>query len=281
MEALLAIQELRRIAQPVLAEAPAKVVFPVPFTFRLVLERLGSSLGSLELLHGTDPLQHHHATGLVCRNILSDALITGYLIKSTAILNDQPQDPESPRKEVPATPSATLEERLHKELYALYHDDLRHTDKFVKIFREAGILSEEGAKHYREKHAMPDSILKLIRDYANEFGIKSFPPSTAMIKSLLKLDPHDPWIKELQLAFDIWTYFSKYEHLGWHAYELTRDLNKNMFMSRLKSVARLAALSMSSCLEMLEERDALEESMAVYKRLWLSPSPTLVANDQA
>jgi len=255
------------------------VVFPVPFTFWLVLERLGSSLGSLELLLGTDPLQHHHATGLVCRNILSDALTTGYLIKSTAILNDRPQDPDRPSTEDPATPSATVQERLHEKLYALYHDDLRRTDKFVEIFREAGILSEEGAKHYREKNAMPNGMLKLIRDHAEEFGIKSFPSNMAMIKSLLKLDPQDAWIRELQLAFDNWTYFSKYEHLGWHAYELTRDLNKNMFMSRLKSVVRLAALSMSSCLEMLEEQDAMEKSMAVYGSLWLSPSPTLVAND--
>lgn len=279
MEALLAIQELRRIAHPVLAKAPDKVLFPVQFTFRLVLERLESSLGSLELLLGNDPLQHYHATGLICRNIISDTLTTGYLIKSTAILNDHPEDSDSLSIKDPATPSTTLEERLHEKLYALYHDDLGRTDKFVDLFRGAGILSEEGAKYYRAKNAMPNSMLKLIRDYAEEFGIKSFPSSMAMIKSLLKLDPQDPWIKELRLAFDIWTYFSKYEHLGWHAYDLTRDMDRNKIHSLLKSVIRLAALLQSSCLEMLGHKEALKESLAVYNELLPFPTKSLVVND--
>jgi len=279
MEALPAIRELRRIAQPLLVKEPDTVLFPVHFTFRLVLERLDSSLGSLELLLGNDPLRHYHATGLICRNILSDALTTGYIIKSSAVVKEQTEDLDESDSDHAAKSSTALEERLHEKLYALYHDDLQRMDKFVELFNETGVLSDEEVHQYRVKHAMPNSMYKLIRDYAEEFGTRSFPSSTAMIKGLLKSDKKDPWVRELQLAFDIWTYFSKYEHLGWHAYDLTRDMDKSKVHSRLKSVTRLAALLQSSCHEMLEQKEALKESLAVYKALLPFSSDTLVPND--
>lgn len=279
MDFLLAIRELRRIAQPSLAKAPDKVLFPVHFTFRLVLERLESSLGSLDLLTGNDPIRHYHATGLICRNILSDALTTGYIIKSSVVVRNRREELDESASDQTDKSSTALEEKLHEKLYALYYDDLNRTDKFVALFNEVGALSKEDVEEYHAKHAMPNSMFKLIRDYAQEFGTKSLPSSAEMIKSLLKSDNKDHWVRELQLAFDIWTYFSKYEHLGWHAYDLTRDMDNSKVHSRLKSVTRLAALLQSSCHEMLEQKEALNESLAVYKHLLPFSTDTVVPND--
>jgi len=256
MEATVAISALRGIARPVLAAAGKQETFPVSFTFRLALERLESSLGTLEVLVKEDALRHDHSIGLICRNILSDAIATGYLIKLS-----------------------TSEENLYENLYALYHDDLKRTDSVVKLFREGNVLSAEEATRYSEKHAMPDSMYKVIRDYHEEHKPKAFPSSTNVIRQLLATKKDDPWSIELQRSFDIWTYYSKYEHLGWYAYELTRNLDSTKAASRLKSVLRLAALLLSSCLEMLGQKAALEESMALYRKLLTAPTDALVTNE--
>ncbi len=278
MEALFAIRQLRSIAKPLLGQAPGNVLFPVHFTFNLVLERLESSLGSLELLLENDVIRHYHAAGLICRNILSDVLSTGYIIKSSAIEIDQSQDIDEDGSDDPFKRATSVEGQLHENLYALYHDDIQRMDRIVDLYRKAGILSDEDIQRYREKNAMPDSIYKLIRDYAEISGTKSFPSNTEVITRLLKSDKKDPWVRELQLAFDIWVYFSKYEHLGWHAYDFTRDLDKNTILSRLKSIVRLAALLQSSCHEMLEQKQALAESMAIYKELLPFSTNSQLAN---
>lgn len=255
MEAIAAISALRGIARPVLAAAGKQESFPVPFTFRLVLERLESSLGTLEVLVKDNALRHHHSIGLICRNILSDFITTGGIVKL----------PES-------------EESRFEHLYALYYDDLRRTDNFVKLFEEGSVLTREEAQRYSEKHAMPDSMYKVIRDYVREYDTKQFPSTTSIIKSLLTRGQEDPWLIELHRSFDIWTYYSKYEHLGWYAYELTRNLNQKKATTRLLSVLRLSALLQSSCLEVLGENKAYEESFEVYRKLFEATNQPHAAN---
>lgn len=244
MDAIAVIGALRDIAQPVLAAAGKQESFPVPFTFRLVLERLESSLGTLEILIKDDAQRHDHSIGLICRNILSDVITTGGIVKL----------PES-------------QESRFEHLYALYYDDLRRTDYFVKLFEDAGVLTRVEAQCYNEKHSMPNSMYKLIRDYVREFDTKPFPSTTSIIRSLLARKQDDPWIIELHRSFDIWTYYSKYEHLGWYAYELTRNLDQKKAATRLLNVLRLSALLQSSCLEVLGEKKAYEVSFEVYRKL--------------
>jgi len=255
MEALIAIGDLRGIARPVLATAGEQESFPVPFTFRLALERLESSLGTLEVLVKEDVMRHDHSIGLICRNILSDFITTGGIVKL----------PES-------------QESRFELLYSLYFDDLRRTDNFMKLFEEADVLTREEANQYNEKHAMPDSMYKVIRDYKREYDTKPFPRNTSIIKDLLSKGKGDPWVIELHRSFDIWTYYSKYEHLGWYAYELTRNLDQKKAATRLLSVLRLSSLLQSSCLEVLGEKKAYEESFEVYRKLLETTNQPLAAN---
>ncbi|TXI81592.1 MAG: hypothetical protein E6Q44_04075 [Flavobacteriales bacterium] len=272
MEVLLAIRELRRIAKPCLEKRQDKVQFPVHFTFMLVLERLETSLESLELLVENNPLQHEHAIGLICRNILSDTIITGYIIKSSELVERQPKEADSPASDRGVQSSTDLEGRLHKKLYSLYYDDLQRMVRIAELFQKAGALSDEEAQRYNAQFQKTTSMYKLIHDYAKEFNIEPFPPNTLIFKWLLQSNQQDGWIKELQSSFDVWIYFSKYEHLGLHAYEFTRDLDPKKIESRLKLVLRLAALLLSSCLEMLGKEDRLEESMAIYRQLLSVPT---------
>src|SRR5690606_21067917 len=145
---------------------------------------------------------HDHSIGLICRNILSDAIATGYVIKLSR-----------------------SEEEMQENLYTLYRDDLSRTDNYVDLFHKAGVLSLHEAEQYAANHALPNTMYKLIRDSHDEYNSKKFPNNTAIIRRLLAWKKNDPWSIELQRSFDIWTYYSKYEHLGWYAYELTRNLD--------------------------------------------------------
>jgi hypothetical protein len=255
MEAVVAINTLRGIARPVLATAGNQETFPVPFTFRLVLERLESSLGTLEVLVKDNALRHDHSIGLICRNILSDAIATGYLVKLS-----------------------TSDENLYENLYALYHADLKRTDSIIKLFRDGGVLTTEEATRYSEKYAIPNSMYKVIRDYQEEHKPKAFPKNTEVIRQLLETKKDDPWSIELQRSFDIWTYYSKYEHLGWYAYELTRNLDPRKAAARFLSVLRLSALLQSSCFEVLSKKQAYGESFEVYRKLFAATNQPLTAN---
>ncbi len=239
------ISKLRSIARPILETAGEKESFPVRFTFRLVLERLEINLSSLGILVESDLLRHNHSIGLICRNILSDMITTGYLIKLS-----------------------TSEENLYERLYSLYHSDLKRTDSLIRLYQEADVLSAEEALAYREKHAMPNTMYRAIREYVEEYKPNPFPGTTLAIKQLLALKKNDAWTIELKHSFDIWTFYSKYEHLGWYAFEWTRPLERTKVELRLKSVLRLAALLQSSCLEMLDKKEALSESMALYGELY-------------
>ncbi|MBK9421261.1 MAG: hypothetical protein IPN44_09415 [Flavobacteriales bacterium] len=255
METTVAISVLRGIARPVLATAGEHESFPVRFTFRLVLERLESSLGTLEVLIKDDALRHDHSIGLICRNILSDVITTGFLIKLS-----------------------TTEENLHENLYALYYDDLKRTDMVIKLYAESNLITTEEAIEYNDIQAMPDSMFKLIRNYVDEYKPEPFPGSTSIIKKLIASKKDDPWSIELRRSYDIWIYYSKYEHLGWYAYQLTRALDCKKAESRFKSVLRLATLLLSSCLEMLGQKDSLDKSMAIYRQLLTTPTNAPVGN---
>lgn len=256
METTTVLGQLRRIAESELKAEGTKSVFPVDFTFRLVLERLESSLNTLEVLVKGDALRHDHSIGLICRNVLSDAIATGYVIKLSS-----------------------SKENMLENLYAMYRDDLTRTDSFIDLFHKAGVLTTQEAEQYAAKHSVPDTMYKLIRDSFDENGPKEFPSSTTIIRRLLAWKKNDPWSIELQRSFDIWTYYSKYEHLGWYAYELTRNLDRKKAEARLRSVLRLVALLLSSCLEMLGRKEALEESMMLYRELLTAPTNALATSE--
>lgn len=235
------INEMLNVIRPVLEkENGRKLDFPTEFTFFHVLERIRFNLQTIDLLIKTDIVLHEHAVGLCCRNLLSDFITTGFIIKQSKDQNE-----------------------YYVNLYRLYYTDLRRTDSFFNMFSGAGFATEDEIKKYNEKKNDPNDIYKLVFDYAAEFELKQFPSNAAIIEQFIKSDGKDLWNREIINSYDVYTFYSKYEHLGWHSYSLTRSGNKEKLYERLHTVLSKTTILLSSCFEILKEDTELASTMAI------------------
>ncbi len=51
----------------------------------------------------------------------------------------------------------------------------------------------------------------------------------------------------------MWIFYSKYEHIGWNSYDITRDASKDKATERLISILKKTTILLASCLETLKE----------------------------
>lgn len=239
------IQKIKTIIKPVIKNRETlSINFPVEFTFLHVLERVDCSLESLGLLVKSDILTHEHAIGLISRNLLSDFITTGFILKESK-----------------------SEEDFYCNLYLLHVADLNKGDDLINMYKEAKIITNEESQKYYEKISEPQSIYFTIRNYAKENSLKSFPTTKSIIKKFLKSNSIDGWTQEIINSYDTWLFYSKYEHLGWYSHEFTRKVSKEKATERLKNVLRLTAILIGSCLEKLKEDQPLQESIKIIKIL--------------
>ena len=94
---------------------------------------------------------------------------------------------------------------------------------------------------------------------------KELPPVAQMFSSLATKEK-DIWINEILGAYDIWLFYSKYEHLGVNSYDLTRNLPEQEVSKRLQDILRKTSLLVASCLDMLKEE--IGPVMDIYKNLF-------------
>lgn len=216
--------------------------FPKGFTFYQVLERIQYNLISIQSLVKEDIVKHDRGIGLISRNLLSDFIITGYIIKLS----------ES-------------EDEFYAHLYSLHNSDLKKMDAFVKMFEDAGLLENSKFSTYYDKYDRDNNIYKVIRDYINEFAIKPFPSTKTIIELFLKSEQNDIWVRQIQQGYDLWVYLSKYEHLGWNSYDVTRNMNIAKATKRLESIIFKTSIMTASCLEILNEITAMGQVIELIK----------------
>jgi len=241
------IKSMLDIISPVMKRNKTKSLnFPDEFTFFHSIERINFNLQTLDLLINIDLIKYDHAIGLCCRNLLSDFITTGFIVKLS-------KD----------------EEDYYVNFYRLYYSDLNREHSFLNLFIRAGIATENDRKKINDKKNDPREIHKLVFDYAAEFELKNFPSSTDIVSQFIKSKNDDLWSQEIINSYDVWSFYSKYEHIGWHSYGLTRDTSKDKATKRLIGVLKKTTILLASCLEILKEKPAFEKSvelmMQVYK----------------
>ena len=243
MKPLETIGSILGIINPVIEKDLAeKNNFPKGFTFFHALERIQWNLESIKTLAKENIVKHDHGIGLISRNLLSDFIVTGFIIK----LSESEDD-------------------FYLNLYSLYNSDLKKTDSFLQMFKDAGYLDDAEIKNYNEKYLNDGHIYKVIRNYANEFELRGFPSTRAVIEKFLASDKDDVWISQIQKSYDTWVYLSKYEHLGWNSYDLTRKTDSKKANDRLNNVLFKTIILTGSCLEILGEKEALDEISEILK----------------
>ena len=240
----LIITKILHIIIPVLKkDLDQKNNFPVGFTFYHVLERVRFNLESIQILAKDNIVKHDHAIGLISRNLLSDFIATGYIIKLSVSEDD-----------------------YYSKLYSLYDSDLRKVDSFLNMYKKAGFIDDDELKKHNKKYSDENHIYKVIRDYCEEFDLKSFPSTRAIIEKFLKSDMNDPWVDQVQKSYETWILLSKYEHLGWYSYDVTINTDNEKAIERLNSVLFKTVILVGSCLETLKEEQAMKDSVDLMRK---------------
>src|SRR6056297_2132943 len=143
MNPLETIGSILEIINPVIGKDLAeKNNFPKGFTFFHVLERVQLNLSSIQTLAKEDIVKHDHGIGLISRNLLSDFIVTGFIIKHSESEDD-----------------------LYTSLYSLYISDLKKMDSFLQMFKDAGFVTDSDLTRFKEKYSDDKHIYKVIRDY--------------------------------------------------------------------------------------------------------------------
>ena len=243
-ELLSVIQELLNLTNPITNKYAGKdVSFPIEHTFLLILERAEGCLFSLEHLLKSGDLRHDHAMGLIARNLLSDFFLSSYLCKVSA-----------------------SNEVVENELYKLHHGDLRKVDSLVKLYSDNDAISKEDLTSYEKSQT--ENIAGIIRRVIVERKLKTnFPNTRQIIEQMLKKEGDDAWASEIIRAYPVWIFFSKYEHLGWMSYHLTRNKTVDQLISRLDDVVRMAAIMIGGCFETLNEKEQLDKTLIIITTL--------------
>lgn len=239
MKAVKVIGKILEIIIPVIKNREnGEMNFPVDFTFFHVLERVRLNLESIQILVNDSILNHDHAIGLISRNLISDFILTGYVLKLS-----------------------TSQEEYYTNLYSIYNSDLKKMDSIMKMFKDAGLISDNEMKKFDHQYSNDKHMYKIIRDYADEYDLKSFPSIRSIIEKFLKADKKDVWVNQVQNSYNLWVQLSKYEHLGWNSYDFTRKIDLKRTSNRLMSVLFKTLILTGSCLETLREEQALTEIM--------------------
>ncbi|MDB5227356.1 MAG: hypothetical protein JWN78_1549 [Bacteroidota bacterium] len=220
--------------------------FPLEFTFHHVLERIENNLVSLDVLIKNNVVRHDHAIGLISRNLLSDFILTGFMILESG-----------------------NEEELISKLYSNLHADLKKMDSYIEIQKESGKLSEEEYETIKKKYSEENTIHAYIRKYGSEIKDK-IPTNKLIFQTFLKSENQNGWRRHIVDAYDLWIFFSKYEHAGWFSYDFTRELKKDKIEHNIHFVLLCTTLMASSCYDLLKNEAALSEAINLYKTIYSS-----------
>lgn len=233
------IKEILVIIEPVLSKNRKKLDAPYELAFYHLLERVGWNIESLSVLIRKDIIKHDHVIGLILRNMISDFIITGFIIFSE------------------------LKDEVIDKLYSIFCSDIKNVDSFLKMFMEAGLFEEEEFK----KHKNSD---KEIREYCDRNKPDKIPTIRRIIELVLKSELKDHWFKELLNSYETWVLYSKYEHFGWYSYKTTRNIDETKTINTINSVLRMTTILIGSCFEMLGEKKALKESIKLMEKCYLA-----------
>ncbi|MBC8046958.1 MAG: hypothetical protein H7Y00_09205 [Fimbriimonadaceae bacterium] len=242
------IQEIKILIEPIVIKKEAQNInFPVEFTFFHVLERAYVNMISLRLLVGDSLINHDHAIGLICRNLLTDFITTGHIIRNV-----------------------NSNEESYQNLYSLHYSDIKKIDSLIKMYKKYKVINEIEFSKIKEKIDNESNIYKIVKDYAIEYKLKTFPGTREIIEKFLSTNLSDIWVQEIKNSYDTWLFYSKYEHLGWFSYELTRDIGSAAIKKRIMMVLRCTTIMIGSCLEILNEKEMMKRSIVIYEKLYNS-----------
>ncbi|AWV98309.1 hypothetical protein [Arcticibacterium luteifluviistationis] len=199
---------------------------PVEFVNFQVLERVFQNVKTIEFLFARRR-EFHHALALLQRNILTDFILMAYL--------------SIDMKDV-----GTKEKRY----FSLLKDDINKTKSSLeKTPTDIDFFNEH-------------ELVKQINRICEEEEIKTIRSTGVLVMEMLKVKAdHNVTITE---AFDSWTYFSKFEHLGLMSYFVKSNTSEDVFLKELGTVIRLSFWLIGNSFEEIGEVELKEKAYNLY-----------------
>lgn len=248
------IIELRDLVHPFIIAHPSKSMPIVEWTFLHTLERVDHGLHSILTLAKENLVEHEHGIGLISRTLLSDFLIIGHIVR----ISNQ----------------ATIE----SELMPLFRADIEKVEAHMKRFRENNQITIEEYLDHPIGRSLNRTIGDIVEDYYEtnpepvdrngKVAKKRWVNNAIIAEKAMQMNPNSSLATNIWRAYDQWFYYSKYEHIGWHSYVLTRGNPRRMMEERLRRILLRTSVLIGLCFEMLEQWEEMERSIVIMDRLF-------------
>lgn len=237
------INEIKGIALGVMNATQGRLIeFPEEFTFLLSTERVVRNIQSIEPLVNGGIHLHEHGLGLLSRTILTDFITIAYSV----YFSDRPD--------------------LRSSLYKIYASDKATIDSHMKRSKEFGIVSQQEHDNYFKAASEINSFPKKVDDYYQGKKLPRF-PSLGDIAD--KVPKEDPTGSEIKAAYEQWFLYSKFEHMGYLTFVLTRKVEDDIIEFRLRLALYYAFRTLQIGLDMLDKEEAWKQVSTIIAK-WLS-----------
>lgn len=183
-----------------------------------VVERLKWNLDSLYILLINDVIKHHHAIGLIIRNILTDCYTMTYIKHYNS--------------------DGISEERKR---FGMYKEDLDRYDQLLNLLYENGIFTEDDHNAFLRMQADEEFPIKRLKEFIEANNIKPINSTNTIVRKLLtnrKEQKHkniNNLYDMLNRSYFAWNIYSKHEHIGFYSYLFSRNRDAKVIQRRFLS----------------------------------------------
>ena len=218
LTAITLTQQTVKVGVSALNKFPTADYEMLVFTFINYLERFTYSLESIEILLSNFKKKPNVETGigLIIRASLLDFMTINYLSTYQAEITDENPD---------------AQEEFDKQFDALVSDQMHNTIKYLELMKEHRQINQQEFEQTIQNLNHTYSFLFTGLDLNNPISTLK----TKMFKSpkqiFTRIHTH-PLTKKFSMVYDLYTYYSKYEHFGIMTHFMQRQ-NINQDLDRI------------------------------------------------
>lgn len=224
-DAILLIDKLVAIGNSALSKFPTGQYELIVFTFINYLERFVFNLDSINLLLRNYKLKPNVETaiGLIIRASLLDFMTITYLSTYQADIKSE-SDKEG-------------KEKFNKQFDGLISDQIYNTIKYLKLTRDTGLITQADYKMAIENSWLTYNFVftDTIVDYENPEK-KLISREHKSPKELFTRIHNHQLTKKFSIVYDLYTYYSKYEHFGIMTHFIQRQGLDNDFTTMITAM---------------------------------------------
>jgi hypothetical protein len=224
-EAINLIDKIVEVGKSALKKFPTDDYELIVFTFINYLERFTHNLEAINILLreyiGKPNIET--SIGLTIRASLLDFITITYLSTYQADVFSK-DDKEN-------------EAKFNKQFDGLMADQIHNTIKYLKLTRDVGLITKDDYKKAIENswHAYSFLFVDKVVDYENPEK-KLISKEIKSPKQYFKRIHSHPLTKKFSMVYDLYTYYSKYEHFGIMTHFMQRQGVNNDFETMIASL---------------------------------------------